>query len=400
MPRLISLRASPLSIPLREPFVIATARMDATRAVLVRATVEGEGGARAEGLGEAAALWPVTREDQPELLAITTRAAGALAGRSWRAPRELDRLIDGALGSSPVARAGVECAVLDALARLARRPLARALADDLADDEAEDEAEDATRAPAPDTERAAGEGGVLHRFHTDVTLPIAAPAHMAAGALAWRARGFTAFKVKVGRAWPEDRDALRAVAAAVPDARFRLDANEGFAAREALALLDEARAAGLAIECFEQPCRRDDVAGMAEVTAHAGDVPIVADESLRSEADLDAILRARAATAVNLKLVKLGGLRAALRIGLRARREGLGVMAGAMVETRLGLCAMAHVVAALARLAPPGVDWVDLDTALLLASDPFAGGTSLEGPEGTLEDAPGLGVRILPEYEI
>ena len=44
-------------------------------------------------------------------------------------------------------------------------------------------------------------------------------------------------------------------------------------------------------------------------------------------------------------------------------------MAGAMVETRVGLLAMAHVVAALG-----GVDWVDLDTAFLLADDPFDGG--------------------------
>ena len=50
-------------------------------------------------------------------------------------------------------------------------------------------------------------------------------------------------------------------------------------------------------------------------------------------------------------------------------------MAGAMVETRLGLLAMAHVVAALG-----GVDWVDLDTAFLLAGEPFEGGWSFDGP--------------------
>lgn len=217
---------------------------------------------------------------------------------------------------------------------------------------------------------------------------------MARNARAWRARGFDVFKVKVGRARESDRDALLAVHAEVPDARFRLDANEGFTARDALALLDDARAAGLVIECFEQPCRRDDPAAMAEVTAHAG-LPVVADESLRSEADLDAVLSGRLATAVNLKLVKLGGLRRALAIGARARREGLGVMAGAMVETKLGLTAMAHVVAALG-----GVDWVDLDTALLLTRDPFDGGIRGEGPEITIDPAvAGLDLRILDVYD-
>jgi L-alanine-DL-glutamate epimerase-like enolase superfamily enzyme len=58
-----AIHVEPLSIPLREPFVIATGRIDTTRAVLVRATLEAASGERATGLGEAAALPPVTRED-------------------------------------------------------------------------------------------------------------------------------------------------------------------------------------------------------------------------------------------------------------------------------------------------------------------------------------------------
>ncbi len=78
---------------------------------------------------------------------------------------------------------------------------------------------------------------------------------------------------------------------------------------------------------------------------------------------------------MNLKLVKLGGPIASLALGRRARAAGLRLMAGAMVETRVGLLAMAHVVAALG-----GADWIDLDTAFLLASDPFEGGWSVSGP--------------------
>jgi hypothetical protein len=49
---------------------------------------------------------------------------------------------------------------------------------------------------------------------------------------------------------------------------------------------------------------------------------------------------------------------------------------------------MAHVVAALG-----GVDWVDLDTAFLLATDPFAGGYRADGPVLTLTGGAGLDVR-------
>ena len=73
------------------------------------------------------------------------------------------------------------------------------------------------------------------------------------------------------------------------------------------------------------------------------------------------------------------------------RRAGLKIMVGAMVETRLGLTAMAHVARALGQ-----VDFVDLDTALLLKWDPFAGGYSEEGPRLTLEDSAGFGVIEAP----
>jgi L-alanine-DL-glutamate epimerase-like enolase superfamily enzyme len=355
---IVDLTVAPLSIPLREPFVIASGQMDATRAALVRATLEDGRGRRATGLGESAALPPVTREDQPELLQLIARAAAGLRGARLGRTEDLDRLLAEQLPTSQVARAGVETAILDAAARLQGLPLWRAL------------------------------GGVeMRALRTDITLSISDPERMAAAATRFARAGFTCFKVKVGRDWRADGASLRAVAAAVPDAQFRIDANAGFKAAEALALLDTALADGLTIECYEQPCAADDLVGMAEVTARAS-VPVVADESFRGPGDLDRLLTARAAGAVNLKLAKLGGPLAALALGRRARAAALGLMAGAMVETRVGLLAMAHVVAALG-----GVDWVDLDTALLLAEDPFTGGWQVDGPRLRLTDEAGLGVE-------
>jgi L-Ala-D/L-Glu epimerase len=354
---IVEVTVAPLSIPLREPFVIASGRMDATRAALVRATLQDDRGRRATGLGESAALPPVTREDQPELLQLIATAATGWRGAEIGKTEDLDRLLAERLPTSDVARAGVETAILDAAARLQGLPLWRALG--------------GTDAPA---------------LLTDITLSISDPERMAIAATHHARAGFTCFKVKVGRDWRADCASLRAVAAVVPGARFRLDANAGFAATEALALLDTALADGLAIECYEQPCAADDLAGMAEVTARAS-VPVVADESFRGPADLDRLLAARAAGAVNLKLTKLGGPLAALALGRRARAAGLGLMAGAMVETRVGLLAMAHVVAALG-----GVDWVDLDTAFLLAEDPFVGGWEVDGAQIRLTGEAGLGV--------
>jgi len=359
--RIVALGARPLSVPLREPFVIATGRMDATCAALVTVVLEDETGRRAQGLGEAAALPPVTHEDQPDLLRGVAAARDVLEGETLSdLPAAAARLV-GTLPEGPVARAGIASALADAWARLAELPLHAFLG---------------------------GAYGAPAALTTDITLPIGAPEYVAGLARAYHDAGFDCFKVKVGRDHRADHAALRAVAAAVPAARFRLDANAGYTARDALELLVRLTADGLALECFEQPCARDDLAGMAEVAARSP-VPVVADESFRGAEDLDRITGARAAHGVNLKLAKLGGPAAAVALGREARRRGLSLMAGAMVETRVGIATMAHVVAALG-----GVEWVDLDTAFLLARDPFAGGYRAEGPRLVLEPGAGSGVVL------
>src|SRR3954452_20070613 len=92
---IVAIDVEPLSIPLREPFVIATGRIDTTRAALVRATVAGAGGARATGLGEAATLPPLTREHQPELLPTIAAASAGLRGAVIADVGDLGPILDG-----------------------------------------------------------------------------------------------------------------------------------------------------------------------------------------------------------------------------------------------------------------------------------------------------------------
>ncbi len=360
--RVQALSARALSVALCEPFVIASGRIDATRAVEVRATVAWRG-AIASGLGEAACLPPVTREDQPDVLREVDRAAGELIGRRIEAREdELRGAIEDVLPSSPVTRAGVETALLDALARLAGVPLHAMLGSGL-------------------------DGAVPGELETDVTIPIGEPEAMAALARSWLSRGFRTLKVKVGKDLSQDVHALEVLAAAAPEARWRVDANAGYSARQAIALARVARRLGLRVECWEQPCAADDLDGMAEVAA-AVEAPVIADESVRTIADFDALVERRYAAGVNLKLAKLGGVLVSCAIGRTARAKGLLRMVGGMVETRLGMTAAAHVACALG-----GVEFVDLDTAWLLADDPYEGGYVARGAWYALPPEAGLGVR-------
>jgi L-alanine-DL-glutamate epimerase-like enolase superfamily enzyme len=356
--RIERVSARPLSVPLREPFVIATGRVDATRAAEIRVRVAWKGRI-ADGLGEAACLPPVTREDQGDVLRDISAAAGELVARPLSANEDaIESALASALPDSPVARAGVETAILDAMARCVGVPLRVLLG--------------------------GSRGAATRALETDVTIAIAKPGEMARLAREWSALGFRALKIKVGKDVDTDARALEAVARAAPHARLRVDANAGFSAREAIAL---ARAcAGLAIECWEQPCAADDLDGLREVVA-AVDAPVVADESVRGFDDLRRLVRLGCVDGINLKLAKHGGVLIAARLGLEARAAGLRVMTGGMVETRLGMTAAAHVACALG-----GVDFVDLDTAWLLADDPFVGGYDASGPHYTMPDSAGLGV--------
>ena len=359
--RIERIEISPLSVPLLEPFVIATGRIETTRAALVTVTLVDAGGRREVGLGEAAALPPVTHEDQPQLLAQLNAASAGMTQQSVATLDELTTLLDHHFVAAPVARAGMECALLDACARLQGLPLCTWLT-----------------------------GAAPLTIKTDITLPIAEPTHMAELAVRYRAQGFSVFKVKIGKSIDDDIRALSLIASRVSDARFRLDANAGFSADQALRVLDATAKERLHVECFEQPCGRDDLIGMARVTALTS-VPVIADESVRTLEDLERVHQHNAASGVNLKLVKSGGILAALEIGKRARELGMQLMCGGMVETRLGMSAMGHVVCALG-----GVDFADLDTAFLLADDPFIGGYLNEGPSLHFLHGPGHTVTARP----
>ena len=192
---------------------------------------------------------------------------------------------------------------------------------------------------------------------TAYTIAIADPDETARLAAAMPA--FSILKLKLGS--PDDVARAAAVRTVRPNVRLCVDANAGWTAEDAVARVRALERFNL--ELVEQPVAKHDIAGMGYVQAHT-DRPVVADESVQSLADVEA-LAAAGVQGINLKLQKVGGLGPGLRILRRARELGLRVLLGCMIETSLGTTAMAH----LAGLA----EWLDLDAPLLIANDPFEG---------------------------
>ncbi len=170
---------------------------------------------------------------------------------------------------------------------------------------------------------------------------------------------YETLKIKLGS--EDDLARLGAIRRARPDARLRVDANAGWEPEEAVAA--GPRLEPLGLELIEQPVRKEDIAGMGYVQAHTA-IPVVADESCQSLADVEA-LAAAGVRGINLKLQKAGGLAPGVAMARRGRELGMRVMLGCMIETSIGATAMAHLMGL--------ADWVDLDSPLLIANDPFDG---------------------------
>ena len=216
------------------------------------------------------------------------------------------------------------------------------------------------------------------RLPTSFTIGIDTPQAMAQAAA--QIPDYPIIKIKLGG--KNDLARLDAIRAARPDARLCIDANAAWSTDEALEITRAL--AGYDLDFIEQPVARDNFAGMGLVQAASG-IPVVADESVQTAEDLER-LAAAGVQGINLKLMKVGGLAPALALLRRARELGLRIMLGCMIETSLGVTAMAH----LSGLA----DWLDLDAPLLIANDPFDGVQFDKQARIQVPDRPGIGARL------
>jgi L-alanine-DL-glutamate epimerase-like enolase superfamily enzyme len=211
---------------------------------------------------------------------------------------------------------------------------------------------------------------------TDFTIGIDEPAIVAQRAA--RAADFPALKIKCGG--PQDLETLRAVRE-VYGGPIRVDANTGWSRDDAERLLPEI--VDLGVELIEQPFPARAYRDLGWLQERSS-IPIVADESVVTDDDLDALVGV--VEGVNVKLAKCGGIGPAKWQLQRARELGFRTFLGCMEETSVGIAASAAV----ASLA----DWVDLDGCLLLADDPYDGLDLDAEHRWILTDRPGLGLTL------
>lgn len=351
-----SVRWRPWRIPLRDPLATGEGDLTEREGLVVRIeTANGE-----VGLGECAPL-PGERLSPASLERRVAEVSGALLGRP---PDEVWRSLPGE--PLPGADVAIETALADLLARSCSAPLAGWLAS---------QAGLAPPAPTP--------------VPVNALLGAVLPDDLAREAEAAAACGFRTVKVKVGHDVAAAAERLRAVRAVLgPDAELRIDANGAWSEEEAVTALAAHAVHGVAL--CEQPIAPgpDAPERLARVRA-ASPIPIAADESCGSLADLRVLLDAEAVDAVVIKPLRTGLPEAVAMIGEAAARDVPRILTTTF-DTGIGTALAIH----LAALLPEPPPACGLATLPLLAGD-IARGCPLPASGAIpLPAAPGLGVEI------
>jgi|SRR5450755_17286 L-alanine-DL-glutamate epimerase-like enolase superfamily enzyme len=330
--------AKPLDLKLTTPFRISRGVQSISPGVIVEVNSDDY-----TGYGEASPS-EYYGESVETVFACVTMFAGNLGDDPFAIEDILLRL-DKIIGLNPSAKAAVDMALHDIMGKMLNVPLYKLLGLNPA------------RTP-----------------RTSFTIGIDTPAEMAKKALL--AKNYPILKIKVGTR--HDLEILKAIRE-VSSATIRVDANAAWTPKEAIKTINAL--APYNIEFVEQPVPARDLAGLKLIRDNVP-VPIIADESSVTSEDIPRI--ADCVDGINIKLMKCGGVRHALKMIHVARAHNLRVMLGCMIESSLAITAAAHLT--------PLVDYADLDGNLLIDNDPYLGVT-VENGKLILPDRPGLGVQ-------
>lgn len=211
-----------------------------------------------------------------------------------------------------------------------------------------------------------------------------------AGAAEFHRRGFRSFTVKVGLDLEADVANVRGIRERFgADAVIRVDANAGMGFDAALKLLE--RIQPYDIDAAEQLLPLHDVAGMAELARRVS-IPLMTDECVASDHDLLHVIAHRAATVVQTKVAKNGGLWYSRKLWHIAGAAGMRIYPGNHPCTSIATASVAHLAAAWPGPLLDGPFAAGICGGLSedIVTDPL----QVDGHLVRVPDKPGLGVTL------
>ena len=211
-----------------------------------------------------------------------------------------------------------------------------------------------------------------------------------AGKMAKRFKQFGLPHLKVKVTGTADRERIATIRAAVgPTVSLRIDGNGAYTVESAITACQEL--AEFSIDSAEQMIPRGDPAALARVQATVP-IPQMADESLITLADAQALIDTQACQWFNLRISKCGGLAQTIEIAQLAQAHNIRLQLGCQVgETAILSAAGRHLAAWLSQL-----DFVEGSYGKLLLSQDISRRPIHFGHRGKapLLTRPGLGIGV------
>ena len=283
-----------------------------------------------------------------------------LLGQTLRSPTEIPALL-GAVRGNQHARAGVEAAIWDLLAKANDLRLADYLAAHL---------------PAGNAPRESAHVGVSIGIQDTLDEQLALIQKRLD-------EGYGRIKLKIAPGW--DLELVRAVRARFPDISLMLDANSAYELEDAgrLQALDQ-----FGLLMIEQPLAYDDIYEHSQLQPQLK-TPICLDESITSAHDWRIALCLGAGRILNLKPTRVGGYSESLKIYRLCQETATPLWIGGMLETGIGRAANLSFAALPAVNLPSDISATNRYFDPDITEPPF----ELEaGSRIPLPDGPGIGV--------